>query len=56
VSTRAEPAITRSSGGKVNPRKGIVRLHVHKLDIGLTFRLQRLIHLLDITKIVLPLE
>lgn len=49
--------MAKSSGGKVNPRKGIAGPSVRpQLSVGLTFRLQRPIHLLDITEIVLPLE
>jgi hypothetical protein len=56
VSTRAEPAMARSSGGKLNPRKVVAKTGRLHLSMELTFRLQRFIHLLDITEIVLPLE
>lgn len=36
--------------------KGYCKAARPQLNIGLTFRLQRLIHLLDIAEIVLPLE
>jgi hypothetical protein len=56
VSTRAEPATARSSGGKLNPRN-VVANHVWPYHcIYRTFCLQCLIYLLDITKVIFPLE
>ena len=56
MSTRAELAMARSSGGKVNPRKVVTKPARPQLSKEPTLRLQRFIHLLDITEIVLPLE